>query len=511
MTPTGSDVAPEGGLGSVLKRGAAISALATVLAQIITVVQTLVLGRLLGPYEIGVFTAGSVLVSGLVVVAQGSLGHAVIQRERDLEDAANTALVVTFVTGLVLALGLAAASPLIGIVFHDPRVGLIAMACSGLALLHACTTVPDALMQRAFMFRRRIVIDPTVSLIFAVVAITFAALGYGAWSMVIGTYASTVSWVVLSWWLAKWRPLRGRFSVRMWRDMARFSFPVFLDVVAERAREVLEQVLVGRWLGGSALGQYRYGYRIASLPSLGIIQICSYILFPAFSRIAGDAERFRSAFLRALTWIWFAALPVAALIIALAPSAVPLLLGQQWQPAGRAAAAMAGIGLGVALMSAAAEAVKGAGRSPLLNWMTALSLALGIFLLILLIPFGLAGVGVALSLSYLTVGVLSLGLARPVVGVSWRELLVCLIPTTSAAGAALAVALPLERLVSSSIGYHGPVGLVLLTVQSGVLIGVYVALLMFSPRWRTAAGEVGRRTSVLIAGRVSLRQRGGEA
>ncbi len=175
MTPTGSDVAPEGGLGSVLKRGAAISALATVLAQIITVVQTLVLGRLLGPYEIGVFTAGSVLVSGLVVVAQGSLGHAVIQRERDLEDAANTALVVTFVTGLVLALGLAAASPLIGIVFHDPRVGLIAMACSGLALLHACTTVPDALMQRAFMFRRRIVIDPTVSLIFAVVAITFAA------------------------------------------------------------------------------------------------------------------------------------------------------------------------------------------------------------------------------------------------------------------------------------------------------------------------------------------------
>ena len=495
----------------MLKRGAAISAVATVLAQAITVVQTVVLGRLLGPYEVGVFTAGSVLVSSLVVVAQGSLGHAIIQREGDLEDAANTALVVTFATGLVLAIGLAAASPLIGIVFHDSRVGLIAMACSGLTLLHACTTVPDALMQRAFKFRRRIVIDPAVSLIFAVVAITFASMGYGAWSMVIGTYASTVSWVVLSWWLAKWRPLRGRFSVRMWRDMARFSFPVFLGVVAERAREVFEQVLVGRWLGGAALGQYRYGYRIASLPSLGIIQICSYILFPAFSRIAGDAERFRNAFLRALTWIWFAALPVAAMMIALAPSAVPLLLGDRWQPAGHAAAAMAGIGLGVALMSAAAEAVKGAGRSSLLNWMTALSLALGLPLLMLLIPFGLVGVGVAISLSYLVVGVLSLGLARPVVGVSWRELAVCLTPTTLSAAAALAVAIPVERLVAGSIGYHGAVGLVLLTAECAALVVVYLALLMFSPRWRSGARDAGRRTSALIARRAVARQKGGYA
>lgn len=511
MTPAHSGITSDGGLGAVLKRGAAISAVATVLAQGITVVQTVVLGRLLGPYEIGVFTAGSVLVSSLVVVAQGSLGHAVIQREHDLEDAANTALVVTFLTGLVLAIGLAAASPLIGMVFHDTRIGLIAMACSGLALLHACTTVPDALMQRAFRFRRRIVIDPAVSLIFAVVAITFAALGYGAWSMVIGTYASTVSWVALSWWLAKWRPLRGRFSVRMWRDLARFSFPVFLDVVAERSREVVEQVLVGRWLGGSALGQYRYGYRIASLPSLGIIQICSYVLFPAFSRIAGDAERFRSAFLRALTWIWFAALPVAALMVALAPPAVPLLLGDQWQPAGHAAAAMAGIGLGVALMSAAAEAVKGAGRSHLLNWMTALSLALGLPLLILLIPFGLVGVGVALSLSYLTVGLLSLGLARPVVGATWRELTICLAPTTLSAAAALAVALPVERLVGGSIGYHGPAGLALITAECVLLLVVYVALLMFSSRWRTTAHELGQWISVLIAGRVAARQRGGYA
>ena len=74
-------------------------------------------------------------------------------------------------------------------------------------------------------------------------------------------------------------------------------------------------MIVGRVLGTADLGQYRYAYRIASLPSLAVITICSHVLFPAFSRISGDSSRFRAAFLRALGWIWFAALPVGALSV----------------------------------------------------------------------------------------------------------------------------------------------------------------------------------------------------
>jgi len=114
-----------GGLGSVLKRGAAISAISLVVCQGVTVIQTIVLGRLLGPTEVGLFAAGSVVI-GVVLVSHSALSQALIQRERDLENAANTVLVVTFATGLLLGLGVLAASPLIGDLFHDSRVALIA-------------------------------------------------------------------------------------------------------------------------------------------------------------------------------------------------------------------------------------------------------------------------------------------------------------------------------------------------------------------------------------------------
>jgi O-antigen/teichoic acid export membrane protein len=201
-------------LSNVLKRGAGMAVIAVVIGQIVTVAQTLVLGRLLGPHEVGVFTAGSVMMAFVAVVAQSTLSQALIQREHDIEDAANTVLIVTFVTGLLLALAVLVASPLIGALFHDSRVGLIAAANSGIMVLHSCPSVPDALMQRSFQFKRRIFIGPAVALTFASVSIVFATFGYGAWAMVIGTYASTTTWVLLSWWMAKWRPFRGRFSFR---------------------------------------------------------------------------------------------------------------------------------------------------------------------------------------------------------------------------------------------------------------------------------------------------------
>jgi PST family polysaccharide transporter len=351
------------------------------------------------------------------------------------------------VSGLLLALAALAVAPLIGALFHSHRVGLIAAATSGLMLLHSFSTVPDAMMQRAFQFTRRIVIGPVMCTTFAVVAIVFASMGFGAWAMVIGSYASMTVWVALSWSLSHWRPFRGRVSFRTWREMARFSFPVAVEGLAERIRESLEAAIVGRVLGTAALGQFRYAFRIGSLPAGAIIQSCSFVLFPAFSRISGDRQRLRHAFLRALGWLWFAALPIAAVMILEGEQIVVLLLGEEWRPAGVATGAMAGVGLGLALLSVAAEAIKGAGKSTLLIWLAAIHLVFGLPLVLLLLPYGVVGVGIAVSVTNMVLGAVSMVLARPIVGVSFREIGACLAPSMLSAIIALGVLLPLRPYV----------------------------------------------------------------
>ncbi len=490
-------------LTNVLKRGAGMAAIGLVIVQIVTVAQTLVLGRLLGPHEVGIFAAGTVMTGVIAVFAQNTLSHALIQREHDIEDAANTVLIVTCVTGLLLALAVLVASPLIGALFHDSRVGLIAAASSGIMLLHSCPSVPDALMQRTFQFkRRRVIIDPAMQLTFASVSIVFAVFGYGAWAMVIGTYASATTWVLLSWWMAKWRPFRGRFSFRIWRELAGFSLPLLIDGIAERSCMLCQAVLVGRVFGTAGLGQLQYGGRIASLPGKAVVQICGYVLFPAFSRISGDGTRFRQAFLRALGWIWLAALPVGALLLAVGQPVVVLLLGEKWRAAGAAASAMAGVGLGAALASVAAEAVKGAGRSRLLNWLTAINVGLGLPLLVLLLPFGLVGVGVALSVTYMVCGFVTLVQARSVVGVSVRDTIACVMPPTLSALIALGVVMPLERFVVRSDQHPALLGLASIIAECVLFSVVYIgALRLISPTWYGSIRDVVVRVLAKLADR----------
>lgn len=484
-----------GGLLEVLKRGAVLSAVGVGAVQVIALVQTLVLAHLLSPVEVGVFTAGTVLTTFVVVFSHSSLSHALIQRRTDLEDAAETVFWVTMGSGAVLAGVLLATAPVLSTIFGDSRVGQVAAVSSGTVLLTSLLAVPDAVMQRAFQFKRRIIVDPANALAFAIVAISLAASGFGVWALVAGYYASVVVAVVASWWLSGWRPLRGRFRVRLWREMAVFAFPLLLESVVERAIETAEVVLVGHRLQSAALGNYRNGRRLAFLPVMAIIQVCSYVLFPAFASIAGEPERFRRGFLTALRWMWLAIVPASALLGAIGEPTVALLLGEEWRGAGILVQSMAGVGIGYALMSVCAEALKGAGRPQLINWMTGVGAITVIPLVLVLLPHGLFGVGLALSASALLTGLTGLFLSRSVIDVSRGELVRCLVPPVVAGGCAAVVAGLLEHSVVHAGERAVAAGLGLVVVEVFAFVGVFIAVLqVISPATLSPLWAAARRT-----------------
>jgi O-antigen/teichoic acid export membrane protein len=131
----------------------------------------------------------------------------------------------------------------------------------------------------------------------------------------------------------------------------------------------------------------------------------------------------------------------------------------------------------VALASVGWEAIKGAGRSSLLNWITALGVVLGLPLIVVLVPFGLVGVGIAISVTYLVLGCVTVELARKVVGASYRDVVGCLVPSTLSALVAFVVVFPLERLVVSSAQYIEPLGLTWVAAECLLFLLVYVAVL----------------------------------
>jgi PST family polysaccharide transporter len=486
-----------------LTRVATASAGAQAITQGVSLLQTVVLARLLTPAEVGLFAAGTVLTALLVEFSEGGLRAALVNRERDVEAAAETVFWGTLLSGALMSLGALAAAPLIGVVFGDATAGLVAAASAGGLLLYALTNVPEAFLQREFSVRRNIVVAPAVSLSFAVVSVLLAVLGFGVWSLVIGTYASSVTLLVAVWLLAGWRPGRAKASMRVWRELARYGFPLLVDRVATQIRSTTEPVVIGRLLDTAALGFYRYGFRIARLPVSVMIGVVAYALFPAFSRIAADPARLRPNFLKALRWVTFCAAPVSGLMLALGEPAAVVVLGEPWREAGIVLVAMSGLGIGKAFASVSEEAIKGCGRTPLINRATAVEFVLGLGLLSLIVPFGLVGVGLSISLTALVVGVYLLVLARPVIGVRSRDVVRATLPAVVASLAATAVTAALEHLVVHADTHSAVVAVALLALDALAFVAVYLATLaVVAP---SMAATVGR------AAATALRRLGGRS
>lgn len=445
--------------------------------EAVSLVQTIVLARLLTPAEVGLFAAGTILTMFLSDMSESGLRAGLVHRERDVADAAETVFRGTIVTGLVMSLGAFAAAPLVGLAFDDAAVGAIAAVCSGALFLHALTNVPEAMLQRQFSVKRRLVVGPLVSISFAVTAVTLALLGYGVWSLVAGSYVSYVVWLAGLWAITDWRPGRGRATWQMWRELVRYGFPVTVNFVGARTQQAIEAVAVGRGLSTTDLGFYRYATRISRLPVNAIVDIVANALFPAFSRIAEDGQRLRASYLRALGSVTVFAVVVSGLIIAAGESAVVVLLGEPWRAAGAAVVAMAGLGIGKAFVSVSEEAIKGSGRTRMLNWLTGIEFVVGVASLVLIIPFGLLGVGLAISTTALTAGVVGLYLSRSAVGVSARDMVAVIVPPLAAGTVAVAAVFVLEHQVLHSDAHGLLFGFLLLVVDVLAFLAVYAAAL----------------------------------
>jgi O-antigen/teichoic acid export membrane protein len=487
-----------GSLSGLVGRVARASALAQVLGQLVSFLQTIALARLLTPTDIGIFTAGTALTGLLVTFVEGGLRAGLVQRQGNLADADETVFWVTLMTGAAASLGCLAAAPVIGIIFHSHVAGLVAAATAGVLLIHSLTNVPESVLQREFSIKRRLIVGPAIAVSYAVVAVGLAALGCGVWSMVAGTYASFIAWVVSVWMLTSWRPGRGHASFAMWRELARFGFPLVLGTTGYRLRTAVEALVVGRVLSTSALGFFRYGQRIALIAEMGIIEVGETSLFPAFSRIAGGRERFAAAYLRALHWSMVAAAAGTGLMIAAGEPAVVVLLGERWRGAGVALVAMSGLSIGSAISVVVQEAIKAHGRTRLINWFTLADLSIGVgFLLVLIRPFGFVGASLYISLTSLVSAAIILGLAQLVVTVPLRRVLTVLATPLPGLLVATVAAWWLEHDLLRADS-RGPIlAVVLLAVDALVFCLLYLAVLTVFAR--STVVKIVRIVPVLIA------------
>jgi O-antigen/teichoic acid export membrane protein len=328
-SPPSPDLERRGAMGSQVFRASWIS-LAAQAAQLgFRLVSTIVLARLLTPDVYGLVAMVTVVTGFISLFKSLGLATATVQAPQLSHNELNGLFWLNALFGAAAMIVALAVAPLMAWIYAEPRVTVLIAGLSLTFVIGGLGVQHQALLRREMRFGAIAAIETSALAVGTAAAIVLASTGAGAWSLVGAYLISEIVNLVLVWRTVRWRPTRPSFDtdiremVALGRDLTQFN------VLNYWARN-LDNFLIGRFWGAAQLGLYNRAYQLLLLPLQQVTTPLSSVAISALSRLNGDDERYRQAYIRMLEKVALACLPMTTFLFLHAPQVVDVLLGPRW-------------------------------------------------------------------------------------------------------------------------------------------------------------------------------------
>ena len=288
-----------------------------------------ILARLLGPEQYGLFAMAAVVVllSSFFTI---SLAYGLIQKRTVTDED------VRFVNFWQLSVGAAVAiavfllaDPAAGF-FNEPRVAPLIRAMSIVCLLQAAAGPSANLLTRDLDFKSIYLAGiASYAVGYGLVGIPLAISGYGVNALVMAFITQTLLSLALLYGCKRhvlgfvtWH----RDAYALWS----YGFTVFATNINNCVLLHLSRVVVGRLFPSAAMGLYAISYNLVLQLAGAVIGTVQPPLFSASSRVQDDVARLRAVFLKLLAATTLLAAPIFAGMAVVPETIMLALYGQEW-------------------------------------------------------------------------------------------------------------------------------------------------------------------------------------
>ena len=290
----------------------------------------LLLTRIVGPGNYGLYNAAYGVFGYLLAIGKMGVNIYLVRERRDAPlELFHLAFWWLLGFGLLLAIGVGGLMAVLGHYWVRTE-GFIPVMFSliGLLPLALVSAVPLALLERELDYRKTTVVEVGSQVGYYLAAIPLAWSGFGVWAMVAGFWLSQGASAVGFFVASRYRPRRYWNGAEL-RPMLRYGFSVALADWIYKAQSLTPSLLLLPMAGSEAVGYVALAHRFLGMLTF-IKGVTSRLSVPAFARIQHDTEKLLNAIREVMQLQTLALGTLFALFAAVAPLALPHLLGQQW-------------------------------------------------------------------------------------------------------------------------------------------------------------------------------------
>lgn len=481
--------APRLGLGRVFARNVRDNVIAELATQLVRVTTMVLLARRLDPNDFGVFRVLLVLCVVVGLINQAGIPEALIQRS-ELR-AAHESVAWWINLGLAASSGSAlyAGGALVARFMVMPELAKgMRLLCIPL-IIEGSVGTAKARLQRELRFGFLALADILAEVVFMGTALWVLHAGRPVDSLP-AALAARFAVHGLTIWIAAGQLPRALPQMSTARDFARFAGAAASAQIVCFLSNNADYLLVGRLLGGTALGYYSIAWDLLRFIPDRLHQVAGRVAFPTFCRLQNDDRRFGEAYLKFFGYTAKIVLPLVACLLAAAPEVLDALYGPKWLAAATLLRFL-GSGLALAGLTVGIGSVYYAKNRPALD----LYLHSARFLLLTIAcvtfaPLGIRGVSAAMGVEEAVIGITGCWLVGRLIGLTLKNL-----ARAAAPGILLAMACAVATLAGKTVASMTGVG----TVATLLLIFSAPAAVFL---WSEAANviEMARNAFGVIGG-----------
>ena len=295
--------------------------------QLIGLLSTIILARLLMPADFGLVALATTILAGLQALSELSFDIALIQNPRAGRPEYDSAWTLSACRNILIAIGLTLAAAQIASGFDDPRLEAIIYCLAVSAFLDGFQNIGIVDFRKELRFHQDLIFRVLGKLGPFVVTISLAFLWQNYWALVIGTVAGSLFRLILSFAMHSYRP---RVSFTEWRGLLHFSKWLMLANLCIFISSRAITFIISAISGAGALGIFLISTEIACQINTNLLAPMRRALFPGYSKLATDLGRLQLIFIDVSALVFLIGTPLTLGIGLVADPLVKVFLGPKW-------------------------------------------------------------------------------------------------------------------------------------------------------------------------------------
>lgn len=303
-----------------------------VLYRVLGIVRLGIIAHMLTPFGLGVFGVAAITLALIEILTETGINVFLIQRKDDADKYLNTAWVISVFRGVFISLLIFSFTPLISAFFNSPESRNLLYLVSLVPLLRGFINPAIVKFQKNLLFNKEFTYKLLIYIVDSVIAVVGVFITKSPIGLVYGLVAGALFEIIYTFAVARPTP-KFRFDITHAKKIIGQGKWVTLFGIFDYLFTQADNIIVGKVLGVAPLGIYQNAYKISTSPLTEVGDVFFRVTFPVFTKISGESERLKRAFLKNTIVNALLMIPFGIMIFIFAELIVKYLFGPGWEGA----------------------------------------------------------------------------------------------------------------------------------------------------------------------------------